>query len=268
MTESNSARPEYSADTIIAHRLSLERAELLYKDDEIPAQLCEGIFSAAAKRAKGVPLSYVLHEAEFFGYKFKVGRGVLIPRPETELLVEAALEHYSGRSACFADWCTGSGCIGLSLLLQNSALRGVGVDKSRAALKWASINGKFHGLADKFTLVRNEEPEKAPFEPNSFDFIIANPPYIPSREISSLMSEVRDYEPHTALDGGEEGLDLYEKFFKAFPQLLKEGGMLFCEIGGEPQVHKLECLSAKNFILVNKIYDYNGLIRHIIWRKK
>ena len=90
------ARPEYSADLIISRRLGIGRAELLYKDDEIPAQSCEGIFAAAARRAQGVPLAYVLHEAEFYGYRFKVGRGVLIPRPETELLVEAALEYFPG----------------------------------------------------------------------------------------------------------------------------------------------------------------------------
>ena len=126
------ARPEYSADLIISRRLGIGRAELLYKDDEIPAQSCEGIFAAAARRAQGVPLAYVLHEAEFYGYRFKVGRGVLIPRPETELLVEAALEYFPrGRGARFADWCTGSGCIALSLLLETGRLRGWGSTRAR-----------------------------------------------------------------------------------------------------------------------------------------
>ena len=136
-----------------------------------------------------------LHEAEFYGYSFKVGRGVLIPRPETELLVEEALRLFPrGTAARFADWCTGSGCIAAALLLENPALSALGVDKSRSALKWAAINRKLHGLEERFELLRNAEPSLAPVADGSLDFIVTNPPYIPRRELDGLMSEVRDYE--------------------------------------------------------------------------
>ncbi|WP_418505156.1 peptide chain release factor N(5)-glutamine methyltransferase [Cloacibacillus evryensis] len=263
------ARPEYSADLIISRRLGIGRAELLYKDDEIPAQSCEGIFAAAARRAQGVPLAYVLHEAEFYGYRFKVGRGVLIPRPETELLVEAALEYFPrGRSARFADWCTGSGCIALSLLLENGALTGVGIDKSPQALRWAAINRKFHHLEDRLALLRNAEPSEAAIDGESLDFIISNPPYIPEGEMAGLMPEVRDYEPHMALNGGAGGLALYKKFFRSFPGFLKPGGLLLLETAGSSQICALEGLVSSEFVLMNKILDYNGIIRHIIWRKR
>ena len=269
LVRAEAARPEYSADLIIARRLGLGRAELLFKDDEIPAQACEGIFSMTAKRAKGAPLSYVLHEAEFYGYRFRVGRGVLIPRPETELLVEEALGYYPpGAKAYFADWCTGSGCIAISLLLENRALHGTAVDKSPQALRWAAINRKLHGLEGRLALLRNAEPEAAPFTEASFDFIISNPPYIPSAEIAGLMQEVRDYEPRAALDGGEEGLFLYRKFFQAFPRFLKSGGLLLCETAGDAQACALADLAPSEFVLVNKILDYNGIIRHIIWRRR
>ena len=269
LREAQSARPEYSADLIISLRAGISRAELIYKDDEIPAHVCRGIFSAAAKRAKGVPLAYVLHEAEFYGYPFKVGRGVLIPRPESELLVEEVLKYFpKGRSARFADWCTGSGCIACALLLENPSLSCVAVDKSPHALRWARMNAKRLKLEARVKFLLNEEPRLAPVEEGSLDFITANPPYIPSEEIAGLMPEVRDYEPHAALDGGRGGTFLYKKFFAAFPRFLKSGGMILCECAGGGQAEELCKLSGGNFVLVNKVLDYNAIIRHIIWRKR
>ena len=185
LVSSGAARPEYSADLILASALGLPRAALLWKDCEVPQDKLAHAESMTARRASGVPLSYVLHEAEFYGYRFKVGRGVLIPRPETELLVEEALRLFPrGTEARFADWCTGSGCIAIALLLENPALSAIGVDKSRSALKWAALNRKLHGLEKRFELVRNGEPSLAPVADGSLDFIVTNPPYIPRRELA------------------------------------------------------------------------------------
>lgn len=266
---SRTARPAYCSDLIIQSVLKLERAALLYREDELSEAAIALVRKKTELRARGVPLSYVLHEAEFYGRKFKVGRGVLIPRPETELLVEAVLSFFpAGKPALFADWCTGSGCVAASLLLENSSLRGFGVDKSPQALRWARINIALHGLEKSLTLIKNEEPAEAPVAENSLDFITANPPYIPETELPGLMPEVRLYEPRAALDGGEEGLFLFKKFLSAFPRILKSGGMLFFETAGERQVSRLEKLMPEVFVPVNKIIDYNGIIRHIIWRKR
>lgn len=265
---SGAARPDYCADLIIAQQTGISRAQLLCRDDDIPEKSCARIFSLIEKRASGVPLAYVLHEAEFLGYRFKVGRGVLIPRPETELLAEAALKYFpSGAEASFADWCTGSGCIAVSLMLENPALSGCAVDKSPQALRWCAINRRLHGLGNRLKLIRNEEPADAPIASQSLDFITANPPYIPHNEMPGLMDEVRLYEPHAALDGGDGGLFLYQKFFKSFPRFLKNGGLLLCETAGNAQSSALERLAQPEFVLVNKISDYNGIIRHLIWRK-
>ncbi|MCR5336262.1 MAG: peptide chain release factor N(5)-glutamine methyltransferase [Synergistes sp.] len=269
LSDAESARPAYAADLIISHRAGISRAELIYRDDDIPADICCGIFSAAAKRAKGVPLSYVLHEAEFYGYVFKVGRGVLIPRPETELLVEEALKYFpAGRAARFADWCTGSGCIAAALLMENPSLSGIAVDKSRQALRWAGINVRRLDLAGRLELIRNDEPGDAPVEEGSLDFITANPPYIPAGEIGGLMSEVRSYEPHAALDGGCDGLFLYRKFFAAFPRFLKSGGMMFFECAGGSQAEALSEMCKESFELEDRITDYNGKLRHLVWRRR
>lgn len=262
------ARPAYSADQIIMQRLGLGRAALLYRDDEVAPEDLRAIEKRTRLRASGRPLSYVLHEAEFCGHPFKVGRGVLIPRPETELLVEAAQSFCPrGSEARFADWCVGSGCIAISLLLDNPALSAIGVDKSPQALRWAAVNRKLHGMETRLRLIRNGEPEEAPVEEGSLDFIIANPPYIPSREMGGLMDEVRLYEPKMALEGGADGADLYRKFFRAFPRFLKKDGMIFFETAGEEQIKILEAAAPDSFVLVNKITDYNGILRHLIWRK-
>lgn len=269
LVSSGTARPEYSADLILSAALGLPRAALLWKDYDVPEVERAQAERMTARRASGMPLSYVLHEAEFYGYKFKIGRGVLIPRPETELLVEEALRRFPrGKAARFADWCTGSGCIAIALLLENPALTALGVDKSRSALKWAAINRKRYGLEKRFELLRNAEPSLAPVADASLDFIVTNPPYIPRRELAGLMREVRDYEPRVALDGGEEGTELYAKFFAAFPRLLKPGGMLMAETAGAGQICSLDDMASCEFVLVNKISDYNGIIRHVIWRKR
>ena len=269
LSDAESARPAYAADLIISRRAGISRAELIYRDDDIPADICCGICSAAAKRAKGVPLSYVLHEAEFYGYAFKVGRGVLIPRPETELIVEEALKYFpAGHTARFADWCTGSGCIAAALLMENPSLSGIAVDKSRQALRWAGINVRRLDLVGRLELIRNDEPGDAPVEEGSLDFITANPPYIPAGEIGGLMSEVRSYEPHAALDGGCDGLFLYRKFFAAFPRFLKSGGMMFFECAGGSQAEALSEMGKESFELEDRITDYNGKLRHLVWRRR
>lgn len=268
LKSSGAARPEYSADLIISQKTGLDRAQLIFKDDDIPDDICGRVTAAVEKRAAGVPLAYVLHEAEFLGHRFKVGRGALIPRPETELLAEEALRCFPrGTAAKFADWCTGSGCIAIALLLENPALSGIAVDKSPQALRWCRINRRIHGLEERLTLIKNEEPALAPIAGVSLDFITANPPYIPHSEMGGLMDEVRLHEPHDALDGGEAGLFLYKKFFKSFPHFLKSGGLLLCETAGAAQSAALERIAPQEFVLVNKISDYNGIIRHVIWRK-
>ncbi len=269
LEDSGTARPGYSADLILSAALGLPRAALLWKDAELPEKRRSRAELMINRRASGVPLSYVLHEAEFYGYKIKAGRGVLIPRPETELLVEEALRYFpAGKAARFADWCTGSGCVAVALLMENANLAALAVDKSRSALKWAAINRKFHKLEKRMELLRCGEPSEAPVSDGSLDFIVANPPYIPSKEIAGLMSEVCDYEPREALDGGEGGTELFAKFFKAFPRMLKTGGLFMSETAGESQIPSLERMADREFVLVNKIPDYNGIIRHVIWRRR
>lgn len=261
-------RPLYVVDLLLARTLGVGKQTLVTRhDDEIPSSICEDILLMAERRANGEPLSYILGEAEFYGRRFLVGEGVLIPRPETELLVEEMLR-YAFDGAVFADWCTGSGCIGITLLLETAHTRCVGIDANPRALKWAGENIRLHSMSGRFTLLRNAEPSQAVFPDDYFDFIVANPPYIPSEEIDGLMRDVKDYEPRDALDGGPEGISLYKKFFDVFPRILKQGGYCGFEIAGREQADKLLKIVPNSLSPEREIYDYNGILRHLIWRKK
>lgn len=267
LMEAKIERPFYVVDLILSKVLNTERAMLITKNnDEIPTHECEGILFMVSQRLKRVPLSYIIGEAEFYGHIFKVGEGCLIPRPETELLVEKLLELCPDQ-ARFADWCTGSGCIGITLLLENAGYTGVGVDSSPKALEWAAINTKLHGLEDRFKLIRASDPSMCIMEYESFDFIAANPPYIPSCDMKELMEDVKDYEPHEALDGGQDGVDVYRMLFRTLPFLLKSGGVMGFEIAGAEQGKILLDIAPDNLVLKNKIFDYGGILRHLTWQK-
>lgn len=260
-------RPFYEADLMLSKVLGIERALLIAKSEmEIPEQKCEGILSMAGKRAERVPLSYIIGEAEFYGRPFKVGEGCLIPRPETELLVEEMLR-LCPEASRFADWCTGSGCIAITLLLENDRLRGYGIDSSENAMYWAQLNTDKYDLGSRLGLILNSDPAYCGIEPRSLDFITANPPYIPSEDIPALMPDVRDNEPTEALDGGEDGADVYRLLFRHLPHLLRDEGILAFETGGSAHAKLIEELAPQGFVLMNRIFDYNGILRHLAWKK-
>ena len=266
LSDSGIERPAYVTDLIISNILEINKALLITKyDDELSPDQSEGIFHMTAERVKREPLSYILGEAEFYGRVFKVGAGTLIPRPETELLVEAVLR-LAPNAEKFADWCTGSGCLGITALLENTNCTAYGVDSSEIALKWAQINSAAYNLEERFCLICNPEPTTCSIEAHSLDYIIANPPYIPSGEIPFLMDDVKDYEPHEALDGGQDGLDVYRKLISAAPYFLKCGGYFAVETGGDLQSSQLLNIVGDNFSLRDKIYDYDGILRHLIWQ--
>jgi len=261
-------RPLYVVDVILARKLGISKSLLIVNmDEEITLGQCREILSMVERRAAGEPLSYILGEAEFYGRVFKVGRGVLIPRPETELLTEEMIKRARDGDV-FADWCTGSGCIGATILLETERTKCFGVDSSPEALAWTRQNIKRYYLSDRFALLQNGNPLDFGFTSSFFDFIVANPPYIPSEQLALVMRDVIDFEPIEALDGGEGGIALYQKFFTIFPRILKPGGYFGCETAGDVQSAKLQAIAPAEFRLEQKIYDYKGILRHLIWQKR
>ena len=265
LTKEGIERPSYVSDVLISKITGIPIPSFITSDNTgISAEKEQEVLDAIGKRLRRVPLSYILGEAEFYGRVFKVGNGCLIPRPETELLVEEILK-LAPEAETFADWCTGSGCIGLTIILELNQVHGWGVDSNEQALKWAAKNRDFYGLETQFTLVKNSDASDCGIKEHSLDFVVANPPYISSEEIKSLMPDVSKYEPREALDGGDDGMDVYRLLFQKMPALVKEKGLIGFETAGNKQAADLIDMAPDTMTLIKKVYDYSGILRHLIW---
>ena len=204
---------------------------------------------AVQKRAEHIPLQYIIGEQEFMGLRFKVNSNVLIPRQDTETLVEQVLKIVKPGMKVL-DLCTGSGCVLISVLKNAPELTGMGSDISKTALLVAKENAKLHEVDAEW--VRSDLFDNIT---ETFDVIMANPPYIPTGEILSLMPEVRDFEPENALDGGAEGLDFYRKIAGQVKDYLNPGGYVYMEIGYDQGEAVSELMRNAGFTEVEVIKD-------------
>lgn len=204
---------------------------------------------AVQKRAEHIPLQYIIGEQEFMGLRFKVNSNVLIPRQDTETLVEQVLKIVKPGMKVL-DLCTGSGCVLISVLKNAPELTGVGSDISKTALLVAKENAKMHEVDADW--IRSDLFDNIT---ETFDVIMANPPYIPTGEILSLMPEVRDFEPENALDGGADGLDFYRKIAGQVKDYLNPGGYVYMEIGYDQGEAVSELMRNAGFTEVEVIKD-------------
>lgn len=215
------------------------------------------------RRREHIPLQHLTHQAYFMGREFYVDGRVLIPRQDTEILVEEAGKHLKPGMRIL-DMCTGSGCILYSLLLMETQSTGTGADLSADALEVARLNRERLGISpDRAALVRSDLFQELA---GSFDMIVSNPPYIPTEDIRGLAPEVREHDPHMALDGREDGLWFYRQITREALDYLKPGGWLFYEIGWNQGTDIMSMLSEAGFrdICVKK--DYAGLDRVVLGR--
>lgn len=204
----------------------------LQKNDPCPPALREKYLSLLRRRAAGEPVQYILGEWEFMGLDFKVGPGVLIPRPETEQLAEQAIESLRGRPKCrVLELCGGSGCIAITVAKTLPAANVTVLELSPEAMEYLRANMARH-KADNVTAVQGDALCPPPTIQGPYDAILSNPPYIASGELPTLQREVRR-EPAMALDGGTDGLDFYRGFNDIYPRMLAPGGLLLYEIGEE-----------------------------------
>ena len=225
-------------ERLLSHSLKLNRVELYLNFDKplTPDELAE--FKALFKRRlEGVPLQYILGETEFMSLPFKVGPGILIPRPETETLVEKCIDYCSEigtkvNSISILDVGTGSGNIAVSLAKYVDKANIVAIDVSETALNQARENARLNGFEKKILFKHCDIMGSLPKEfLNAFDLVVSNPPYISITDYQLLTREVRDFEPKLALCAGEFGLDFYCKFSEILVTLLKENGTAYFEIG-------------------------------------
>ena len=225
-------------------------------DQEIEDEKMHDFLQLIEKRAVHVPLQHLTGEQNFMGLDFLVNEHVLIPRQDTEILVEEIMRDLHD-GIRILDMCTGSGCILLSLLHYSNDCSGVGVDVSEDALAVARQNAD--RLAEKQAVfIQSDLFEKVE---GSFDLIVSNPPYIRSQEIAGLMPEVREHEPHLALDGKDDGLHFYREIIRGAMSHLKRGGQLFFEIGYDQGEAVQALLAANGYTEIAVVKDYAGLDR-------
>lgn len=219
------------AALLLGFVLNRERAFLIANDDhDLSGEEIELFFELIERRASGEPIQYITGRQEFFGLEFEVNEDVLIPRPETEILVEAAIEILREKeNPYFCDVGTGSGCIPISILANLENAKAVAVDISSGALAVARKNAEKHRIAERIEFY--ESDVFAVFHNPKFDLIVSNPPYIPNKDLPDLPREVREHEPHAALFGGDVGTEIITQLLTDAPKFLIENSYLMFEIG-------------------------------------
>lgn len=260
-------RAALEADLLCTEVFGCSRESLLAHPEEpvAPGQVKQ-LVSLLEARILRRPLAYIRGQASFWGMDFEVGEGCLIPRPETEILVETALEFFHGGR--FLDWGTGSGCVTLALLSERTTSRGLMLEKSPAAIFWAWRNLRRTAFQDRALLWHGSSLESIPSSWVPLDLIVGNPPYIPTSEVAGLMPDVKLYEPHLALDGGPEGLDDVKAILAGASRLLVPGGTVLLEIGGAKQVETLRRAPVEGLDLIRIKKDLSGKDRIVVWRHR
>ena len=264
--------PRLDAEVLLSHLLKKQRIYLyVHFDEPLQAEELAAYREMIKKRVAHVPVAYILGEKEFMGLTFRVTSDTLVPRPDTEILVQAAVDALKGmppEAHRFADIGTGSGAICLSVLHFTENTEADTVDISPGARAVAEQNAAALGLTERITFHTGDLLE--PIKGNTYTAILSNPPYIPQADIETLAPEVRCNEPMTALCGGTDGLDFYRRLCAEAPDMLLAGGFMAFEVG----IHQAEAVAnlAQEHPLIERteiIKDYAGIDRVVVaWRKK
>ncbi len=250
------------SEILLSKTLNKSREELLINlDQKIDKKNISTFNSYLKRRSRNEPIAYILEEKEFWSKKFNVSRETLIPRPETELLVDILSTKYYKKKISILDIGTGSGCIILSLLSSLERSSGVGIDISKSAILIAKKNAIKLKLSNRVKFL-NRSIETA--LDKKFDLVVSNPPYIERKQIKNLSEDIKRYEPRLALDGGNDGLDLIKKVIYKSTYILKINGTLALEIGNE-QIKKVsKILIDNNYRIKQVVKDYKNNVRCVI----
>lgn len=256
-----------NAERLLAHTLGLSRIDL-YLNFDRPLNKTElaQFRQKVQRRLRREPLQYITGETEFFSLTFKVNPHVLIPRPETELLVETVIQYHqevfrNKKNMRVLDLGTGSGCVAVAIACNVENVQIIAADISAEAIDTATENAQLNGVADRIDFMTGDAFKLFADHSDKMDVIVSNPPYVAASEFDSLPEEIRNYEPDIALEDGRDGLEFYRRISKLAPELLTPNGMLAVEVGmGQaPQVQ--EMFSQNQLSSVEIINDLNGIER-------
>jgi release factor glutamine methyltransferase len=266
------------AELILSYCLKKDRAAI-YRDNPLLSEGILGDIDKIIERRKGrEPLQYIFGETDFFGLKIRLGPGVLVPRPETELLVEEAVKiisnvEFNNSKMSFLDLCTGSGAIAIALARSFPDSEVFGTEISEIAIKYAVENAEINGIKNVTFLQGSlfEPVQKLRLDYGSrpaFDLITANPPYVRSSDMGGLQPEIRDWEPAGALDGGKDGLDYYRAIIPEAGNYLKENGALLFEVGAGQADAVKKVASDAGYHGISVIRDCAGIERIVIMARE
>ena len=257
------AEPRREANSLLALALEKDKTFLIAHPEYALSNEEEKHFrDFLRRRASREPFQYIAGRQEFYGLDFEVNRSVLIPRPETELIVESAIEILRDkRNSKFCEVGIGSGCIAVSILHEVKTSKAIGLDVSPEALEVAARNAAKHKVLNRLELKLSDVFEVVNDE--KFDLIVSNPPYIPSEEIKDLQAEVRDFEPLTALTDDKDGLSIIRKIIVESPNFLNEEGFLLLEIGFGQSEAAREMFAPEIWRVVEILPDLQGIPRTV-----
>ncbi|HEU4769258.1 MAG TPA: peptide chain release factor N(5)-glutamine methyltransferase, partial [Pyrinomonadaceae bacterium] len=246
------------AGSLLSFVISKDRTFLIsHAEDLVATEALKRFRDAVTRRAAGEPLQYITGVQDFFGREFRVTPDVLIPRPETELLVEAALEAIANEATpTICDVGTGSGCIAITLLCERRDARAVALDISPAALEVAAQNARRHGVEERIVFKVSDCFETVDSE---FELIVSNPPYVSADALSGLQREVKDHEPLVALSPGADGLSVIRRLLEDGQAFLKKSGHLIMEIGFDQGEKVQGLIDSKIWQLVEIRPDLQGI---------
>ncbi len=251
------------AELILGKVLNKEKIYLITHREEKIDKTNEKIYMELInKRKEKMPVKYILNECEFMNMNFYVESGVLIPRADTEILVEEVLKHINENdSKSICDLCCGSGAIGIALANLRKNINVDLIDYYETPEKVTLVNIEKSNVSDRASFIKSDLLNKSINDAKKYDIIVSNPPYIEECEINDLMEDVKNYEPHTALSGGKDGLDFYKRIINESINVLNESGILAFEIGYNQGTDVKELMEEKNFIEVKIVKDLAGLDR-------
>lgn len=265
-----------AAELLLMHILGCDRTWLYtHPESELDASAVQKYFALIARRAAGEPTQYLTGKQEFWGLEFQVNPDVLIPRPETEHIIEVALERLGARGIKInmrtgepspllrvADVGTGSGCLAVALAHELPHAEIFATDISAAALVVARRNAARHGVSSRVRFFEGDLLKPMSASPRSFDLIVSNPPYVPQDDAATLAREVREHEPHTALFGGSSGIEMYERLIQEAGELLRSGGLLVLELGyNSAQQARTILIAQRHWANVSITNDLAGIPR-------